>query len=204
VEEGAAMTLRYAPGATQGNRRVALDAGHGASRGRAFTGAHGNGLVEDDLALDFVTRIGHHLRLAGYDTVIARPDGKLVALATRGKRALDGHCDLFVSIHLNAGPASANGVEVFVAEGDTRSRALAERLVEAISTHGLRNRGAKWDSQSQYSRLRVLRDTYRHMPAVLLEIGFLTSAHDARLLADKHWRGAVAGDPAHALAQSVP
>lgn len=173
-------------------RRVALDAGHGASRGHPFTGAHGNGLIEDELAFDFVTRIGHHLRLIGYDTVITRPDGRLVALATRGKRAIDGHCDLFLSIHLNAGPASAQGVEAFVAEGDTRSRALAERLTAAISAHGLRNRGAKWDSQSQYSSLRVLRDTYRHMPAVLLEIGFLTNAHDAKLLADKHFREAVA------------
>ncbi len=84
--------------------RIALDAGHGASRGHAHRDAPRNGLVEDDLALDFVTRIGHHLRLIGYDTVITRPDGKLVALATRGKRAIDGHCDLFISIHLNAGP----------------------------------------------------------------------------------------------------
>jgi len=193
------MTLRYALRATQGNRRVALDAGHGASRGRPFTGAHGNGLIEDDLALDFVTRIGHHLRAAGYDTVIIRPDAKLVTLATRGKRAVQSHCDLFLSIHLNAGPSEASGVEAYVAKGDTRSRALAERAVEAISAHGLRNRGVRWDSQSQYSSLRVLRDTYRHMPAVLLEIGFVTNKHDARLLGDKHFREAVAEEIATAL-----
>jgi len=193
------MTLRYALRTTQGNRKVALDAGHGASRGHPFSGAHGNGLIEDDLALDFVARIGHHLREAGYDTVIIRPDAKLVALATRGKRAIDTHCDLFLSIHLNAGPASATGAEAFVAEGDSRSRILAERLVDAVSKHGMTNRGVKWDSQSQCSRLRVLRDTYRHMPAVLLEIGFLTNAHDAKLLADKHFREAVAEQIAAAL-----
>ena len=180
-------------------RKIALDAGHGASRGHAFTGASGNGLVEDDLAFDFVTRIGHHLRLAGYDTVIIRPNAKLVALATRGKRAIKSHCDFFLSIHLNAGPASANGVEAFVAKGDTRSRAIAQRLVEAISKHGMKNRGAKWDSQSQYSRLRVLRDTHKHMPAVLLEIGFLTNLHDAGLLKDKYFREAVAVEIASVL-----
>lgn len=183
---------------------VALDAGHGASRGRPFTGACANGLTEDEVAFDFVTRIGHHLRLIGHDTVITRPDGNLVALATRAKRAIDGHCDLFLSIHHNAGPASATGVEAFVAKGDARSRALADRLLAAISKHGLRNRGAKWDSQSRYSSLRVLRDTHRHMPAVLLEIGFITNDHDAKLLADKHWREAVAVDLAAALTQSVP
>ena len=180
-------------------RRIALDAGHGASRGHPYTGAHGNGLIEDELALDFVTRIGHHLREAGYDTVIIRPDAKLVALATRGKRAIDGHCDLFLSVHANAGPVSAHGVEAFVAEGDSRGRAIAQRLVDAVSKHGLHNRGARWDSQSQCSRLRVLRDTYRHMPAVLLEVGFLTNAHDAGLLADKHFREAVAVEIAASL-----
>ena len=50
--------------------KIALDAGHGASRGHQFTGAHANGLIEDDLALDFVIRIGHLIRLAGHDTLI--------------------------------------------------------------------------------------------------------------------------------------
>lgn len=194
------MTLRYAP-ATQGNRRIALDAGHGASRGLPHTGCAANGLVEDDLALDFVTRIGHHLRLIGYDTIITRPDARLVALATRGKRAIDAHCDLFLSVHLNAGPSSANGVEAFVAEGDARSRAIAQRLVDVVAEHGLHNRGVKWDSQSQYSRLQVLRDTCHHMTAVLLEIGFLSSPHDAKLLADKHFREAVAGEIAEGITE---
>lgn len=174
--------------------RIALDAGHGASRGHPFTGAHANGLVEDDLALDFVTRIGHHLRLAGYDTVLIRPDARLVALATRGRRAVDGHCDLFLSIHHNAGPPEAHGVEAYVAEGDSRSHHIAERLLAGTSKHGLHNRGVKWDSQSHYSRLRVLRDTNQHMPAVLLEIGFLTNHGDTRLLADKHFRETVASE----------
>lgn len=175
-----------------GRRRIALDAGHGASRGHAFTGAHASGLVEDDLALDFATRIGHHLRLAGYETVITRPDARLVALGTRGKRAIDGHCDLFISVHINAGPAKARGAEAYVAEGDERSRRIAERLLSAIHKRGLHNRGVKWDSQSHYSKLKVLRATYRHMPAVLLEIGFVTNSGDAELLANKYWREAVA------------
>lgn len=174
--------------------KIALDAGHGASRGHPFTGAHANGLIEDELALDFVTRVGHHLRLIGHETVIVRPDANLVALATRGKRAIDAHCDLFLSIHHNAGPAQAHGVEAFVAEGDTRSRRIAEAMLCLISEHGMSNRGVKWDSQSQYSRLRVLRDTHEHMPAVLLEIGFLTNAQDSRLLGDNHWRETLASE----------
>lgn len=184
-------------------RSIALDAGHGASRGLCHTGCAANGLVEDEIALDFVTRIGHHLRLIGYDTVITRPGAKLVALATRGKRAINGHCDLFLSIHVNAGPESAHGAEAYVAEGDLRSRAIAQRLVDAVVKQGLRNRGVKWDSQSQYSRLRVLRDTHHHMPAVLIEIGFLTNPHDAALLGDKRFREAVARQIAEGMTHAA-
>jgi N-acetylmuramoyl-L-alanine amidase len=46
----------------------------------------------------------------------------------------------------------------------------------------------KTDSQSQHLRLAVLRGTYRYMPAVLLEVGFLTNKHDVELLRNSNWR----------------
>jgi len=172
--------------------KVALDAGHGASRGHPFTGAHANGLIEDYLALDFVDRIGHHLRLRELETLLTRQDKDLIPLGNRGKLATAARCDMFLSIHCNAGPSSANGVEAFVVEGDERSREIARRFNKLVEEHGMHDRGVKWDSQSQYSRLRVLRDTYRHMPAILLEMGFLTSKHDAGLLADRYFRENIA------------
>ncbi len=182
---------------------IALDAGHGADRGLPHTGCAANGMVEDDLVMDFVTRIGHHIRLAGHKTVITRPTDKLVALGLRGKMAIEAGCDMFVSVHVNAGVATANGVEVFVAKGDKRSYAIAGQLVERLTKHDLRNRGPKWDCQSQHPRLRVLQDTYRHMPAVLLEIGFLTNAHDSALLKDKYWRERVSVDTAEGIIASL-
>lgn len=178
---------------------IALDAGHGASRGRLFTGASANGLVEDELALDFVKRIGHHLRAEGHSTVYTRSDVKLVVLAERGKIAKNAHCELFLSIHCNAASSKAHGAEAFVAEGDSRSLELGLRLLSAICTNGMSSRGAKWDNQSQYSRLRVLRDTYKKMPAVLLEVGFLTNPDDAALLADRFFREKAA----RAIAQCI-
>lgn len=168
--------------------KVALDAGHGARIGRPHTGACANGLVEDEVAMDLVRRVGHHLRAAGHKTVLTRPDERLVSLAERARIARANRCDLFVSIHCNAGPPAACGVEALVAEGDQRSRKIASVLVETLARRGLRNRGVKWDSQSQHSRLAVLRGTCRHMPAVLLEIGFLTNLCDAGLLKQPRWR----------------
>lgn len=171
--------------------KVALDAGHG-SRGKSkYTGASANGLIEDEIALDFVKRIGHHLRLAGHQTVITRPDEKMTSLASRGKKAIAEDCDLFLSIHCNAGSESAKGVEAFIAAGDSRSNEIAKALVASVTAKGMTCRGVKPDSQSQHSSLRVLRDTYRHMPAVLLEIGFLTNPKDALFLKDRFFREAV-------------
>jgi N-acetylmuramoyl-L-alanine amidase len=183
--------------------RVALDAGHGSVPGHGHTGAAANGLIEDQVALDMVKRIGHHLRAAGHETVLTRPDEKLVTLAQRTAVAKAHRCDMFLSIHCNAGRPSASGVEAFVAEGDQRSRAIAIRLVDAVASHGLPSRGVKWDSNSQYSRLAVLRGTYKAMPAVLLEVGFLSNAHDVGLLREAGFREEAAKVVGQAVVGSV-
>ena len=181
--------------------RLALDAGHGYKRGLP-TGARGNGLIEDDVALDFVRRIGHHLRLAKHETVLTRPDDKFVELKQRGKIAKAGKCDLFLSIHLNAADSpNAEGVEALVAKGDTRSKRIAELLVGIVTQAGMKSRGVKWDSQGQHKSLRVLQDTYHAMPAVLLEIGFLTNVKDAAQLRDPQWQERVSIEIAAALSQ---
>lgn len=167
--------------------KAALDAGHGSG-----TGARANGLIEDSVALDMVSRIGHHLRAMGCETVLTRRDGKLIGITERARVARYASADVFLSIHCNASKSAACGVEAFVASGDERSRKLAGKLVDVVTKQGMRNRGVKWDSQSQHFRLGVLRGTYRQMPAVLLELGFLTSPYDAKLLKDRHFRDAVA------------
>jgi N-acetylmuramoyl-L-alanine amidase len=186
VEEGAAM-------------KAALDAGHGSD-----TGARANGLIEDEVALDMVSRIGHYLRAAGWETVMTRPDFKLVGITERARVARYASAKVFLSIHCNAaGQSAACGVEAFVANGDERSRKLAEKLVEAVVAQGMRDRGVKWDNESQHSRLGVLRGTNRQMPAVLLELGFLTSPYDSMLLKDKHFRDSAAKAIADVLHNSM-
>jgi N-acetylmuramoyl-L-alanine amidase len=168
--------------------KVALDAGHGARPGRPHTGAAANNLIEDVIALDLVKRIGHHLRAAGHETIYTRAGETLVPLAQRTRIAKANRCEMFLSIHCNAGPSSAGGVEAFVTEGDEKSLNIAKGLVSKIVKLGLADRGVKWDNHSQHPRLAVLRGTYRQMPAILLEVGFLTNSHDAALLQDARWR----------------
>ena len=128
--------------------KICLDAGHG-----GYTGARANGLIEDTLALDFVKRVGHHLRAAGVQTVVTRNIDTFVTLDYRASLAVREKCDLFVSFHHNAGPTLAHGCEIFVAAGDNRSKAKAKTVLDRICAGGaMKSRGVKWDNRSQHSR----------------------------------------------------
>ncbi len=181
------------------SRRICLDAGHGYKR-KLATGAAANHLIEDDLALDFVTRIGHHLRAAGHETVLTRPTDAFVELKERPKIAKHQKCDLFVSIHCNAaGSPNANGAEVLISRQDSLSIGVASRVLSVICQEGMNRRGVKRDDEGAHKSLYVLQNTYSQMRSILVEIGFLTNKDDAAKLADRYWRERVSRVIAKAL-----
>lgn len=166
--------------------KVCIDPGHGVKRG-IYTGAASNGIHEDSWVLAFGQRLGHYLRKRGVKTVFTREGDGTVELKARARKARAEKCDLFLSLHLNAAASVAHGTEAFVTKGDFASKRVAQAIVEEVVRAGMKSRGVKWDSASQYSSLYVLRNTYNYMPAVLLEVGFLTNHIDARRLLDKRW-----------------
>jgi N-acetylmuramoyl-L-alanine amidase len=88
--------------------------------------------------------------------------------------------DIFISIHTNASVnPSANGSEVLIySVSSDEAYALAENiLTEMTQVTGLRNRGIV-----ERPGLYVLRRT--RMPAVLVEMGFITNPGDAELMAN--------------------
>jgi N-acetylmuramoyl-L-alanine amidase len=178
---------------------ICLDAGHGGED----PGASGNGIIEKDFALDMVSRIGHHLRARGLETVLTRDDDTFVAINRRAFIARKADSVLFLSIHCNASTSkSAQGVEVFVSANDKRgSSKIANVLIRKISN--LTPRGVKPDNQSQHTSLGVLRGTCSRMWSLLLELGFCTNPHDAGLMNDNKqreaWALAIAGVVADAV-----
>jgi N-acetylmuramoyl-L-alanine amidase len=179
--------------------RICIDPGHGRGNGSP-TGARGNGLIEDDIALTLAHKLRWYLLQAGHEVVLTRPGPAFVPLGSRGTIAKNERCNAFVSIHCNASAdPKAHGAESFAAQGDYRGFCFAERLLDVPTAHGLRRRGVKWDSRSQHKSLRVLRDTYRLMPAALIEVGFLTNCGDAALLRNTAWQDRVAA----ALAKKI-
>lgn len=109
-------------------------------------------------------------------------DGIDDSLDKRVKAANNGNYNLFVSIHANAGPESARGIETFIHDN---APAQTYAIARAIHDHTINltkqtNRGVK------RANFQVLRET--KMDAVLIECGFMTNPQDQDLLLNDNYR----------------
>jgi N-acetylmuramoyl-L-alanine amidase len=163
--------------------RVYIDQGHNPQSPNA--GAEGSGYREQDLVYrigiatkarldqnpEFVTRLSRPTE----DTQLGTSNAS--SLRYRVEDANAWGADLFLSLHTNAAASpTVSGQEALVYSTDSASYPIAESLLISLSeVTGLRNRGI-------FVRpgLYVLRRT--SMPAVLLELGFITNPSDADLL----------------------
>ena len=158
-------------------KTVCIDPGHGGKDPGAVSG----GVQEKDIALAVALKIG--ALLTGYEVVYTRDEDVYVGLAERALIANQAQADLFVSVHCNSAPsASANGMEVYVhttrgAASTRAAHAIYDRLLPAS---GFRGRGVKANDYA------VLRETV--MPAVLVELGFVSNEGDRAKLISEGWQ----------------
>lgn len=163
--------------------RIFIDQGHNTTGVNA--GAVGNGLNEG--AVNFV--VGQELaRLLNDDprfvARLSRPQENTVlgtsnttSLQARVTAANTWGANYFISIHCNSNSnPSIRGSEVYVYQENTQSYWLAQHILNGIvETVGTRDNGVRVNSS-----LYVLRRT--QMPAVLVELAYLSNPEDARLL----------------------
>ena len=164
--------------------KIYIDQGHNPINPNA--GAEGNGYREQDLVFTIGVELAEILRAEGYDVRLSRPtaDTQLgtsnaTSLAARVNEANTWGADYFISLHANSSSlAGASGSEALVYNLNSAAAALgADILVGLADATGLPNRGVV-----QRTDLYVLRRT--RMPAVLVELGFITNAGDASLMAN--------------------
>lgn len=155
------------PPGGNGKKLVVIDAGHGGSDPGAISVTKKK---EKDFNLAVVLKVQELLKKeTDIDFVLTRSSDTYPTLQDRVKIANDLKADLFISVHANAGSATASGVETYYTRAD--SLAFAKVMHKyLVQSSGLTDRGVRSKS------LHVTRET--KMPAVLLECGYLSNKND--------------------------
>ena len=163
--------------------KIYIDQGHNPKNPNA--GAEGNGLREQDIVFRVGIELARLLRENGnFDVRLSRPteDSQIgttnsTSLRLRVADANDWGADYFISLHTNASSnPEATGSEAFAFSEPSRAFELGKDILYWLNqTTGLRNRGMQ-----VRTNLYVLRKT--QMPAVLVELGFISNPSDAALM----------------------
>ncbi len=164
--------------------KVYIDQGHNP---RDYnTGAEGNGYYEQDITYDIGMRLYNYLaQNPDFTPRLSRPTPDTIlgttnssSLTARVNEANAWGADVFISLHTNAAiNPGANGAEALIYSRNSEvSYELAEDILREMTlVTGIRNRGIV-----ERPGLYVLRRT--NMPAVLVEMGFITNPGDAELM----------------------
>lgn len=173
--------------------RVVIDPGHGGKDpGTVGIG----GFQEKDVVLPISLDVAEILRKQEIDVVMTRDTDHFISLQGRTDLANDIDADLFVSIHANAINLSrpdVNGLETYYYKS-------GRRLAEVI--HWSILNGVEIDNRGiRRARFYVLR--HSTMPAVLVEVGFLTGAIDSSRLKDPNHRRRMAEEIARGIIEYI-
>ncbi len=170
-------------GAALNNKKtIVIDAGHGGYDG----GAVYEGICEKDINLSVALKLAAELRERGYKVVMTRSTDEYVKLNTRAAIANYVNADLFVSIHANAAGNAPNyaGVYTYRCPGSSRGLKLAKAIqAQVCSETGAINRGVMSE------RFWVL--TATKMPAVLVEMGFMSNHKELQNLLDPTYQAKI-------------
>lgn len=164
--------------------KIFIDAGHGGKD----SGATNGNTFEKDIALKIVLKLNEILKSRGFQTQLSRTTDVFVELNERAKKANNFASDIFVSIHLNsAANADASGIETLIYSYAGQNKKLGDDIQNAlIAATNAKNRGVK-----ERPDLAVLNST--KMPAVLVEVGFISNTNEKNLLVTDAYQNKIAG-----------
>ncbi len=167
------------PRVQEGRFRVVIDPGHG---GRDPGAVGIGGLQEKQVVNPISLRVAELLRQQGVEVVMTRDRDYELGLDTRVQIAERADADFFVSIHANAINLSrpdVNGLETYYYS--SRGQSFARDVHDIVLREMQMN-----DRRVRQARFYVIRRT--SMPAILIEVGFVTGEFDAPNLSNPTWR----------------
>ncbi len=153
--------------------KVVIDPGHGGKD----PGAIGiTGKREKDLNLAVGLKVASLLNnVPGVEVILTRDTDEFISLDQRVNIANNANADIFISIHTNALPyhPSIYGSETYFDRSESASLAQVMHKYLVQST-GFTDRGIRT------AGYRVIK--YTNMPAVLLEMGYLTNSYEEKTM----------------------
>jgi N-acetylmuramoyl-L-alanine amidase len=200
-----------------GNRVIVIDPGHGGFN----VGTHSvlDGRFEKEFTLDWAKRLAPLLETNGWKVFLTRTSDVTVSNLDRVIFAEAHHADLFISLHFNSGAPDKKpaGLVTYcltpVGMPSTLTRGWpdlwlqvfpnnaydAQNLQLAVRVHSVLVRATGIEDRG-VCHLRfdtVLRGQNR--PAILIEGGFMSNPHEARLIENPEFRQKLAQAVADAL-----
>ena len=168
-------------------KRIVVDPGHG---GNDRGVAHG-GLAEADLVWDLARRLVGRMTATGMEALLSRREDTCPADVERAAFANDTGADIVLSLHVDAHRSMhAQGLATFhFGSGSGVTSTVGEALAGLIQRELLTRTGMA-DCRTQGRTWELLRLT--RMPAVRIEIGYLTNLGDRRKLLNPDFRDVVA------------
>jgi len=171
---------------------ICIDAGHGGH----IPGATRQGYKEKNFNLDYALKLGKLLKSMGHKVIYTRTTDKALAktkgtdLLRRAQFANNRKADLFISIHSNACiDPQAHGFELWTSRGHTNADLIASNIFKAVEDYfpDLFKRKDLTDGDVDFERdLSVLK--YTAMPAVLVELAFMSNPDDLKMLLSSEYR----------------
>ena len=159
---------------------LVIDAGHGGKDGGALS--QGHQYCEKNINLDILLKLKELLDKENIKVYYTRTEDTTVFLRPRVTLANEVDCDFFISIHSNASDASwPNGTEVLYY--DKSSKGVKNKDLGQIFLGGLdkliplRNRGLV---QEHNDAVFILDKAT--VPAILIEVGYVTNNNDMNYL----------------------
>jgi N-acetylmuramoyl-L-alanine amidase len=168
-------------------KRIIIDPCHGG----AEQGIVVDGAIEADLMWDLAQRLAARMAATGMETLLSRGSDTSPTEAERAAFANTASADLVLSLHTDSHPtALAHGLATFhFGTSNGTSSTLGEALAEVIQRE-LTARTGMLDCGTHPKTWELLRMT--RMPAVRVELGYLTNPGDRHKLLDPAFRDVVA------------
>lgn len=168
-------------------KRIVVDPGHGG----VDRGVVAAGVAEADLMWDLARRLVGRMTATGMDAMLSRQENTCPTDAERAAFANTAGADLVLSLHTDANHSMhAQGLATFHFGNGTGSTSTVGEALAGLIQRELLTRTAMVDCWSQARTWELLRLT--RMPAVRVEVGYLSHLGDRTRMMSSEFRDVVA------------